>query len=208
MARGTVYLVDDNNAFRRSTEWLLESYGFKVECFSEGSSFIASYERSSSAPTANGPACLLLDVRMPGMSGLEVQAALHERNLRLPVIFLTAHGDVPLAVEAMRRGAFSFLEKPCSDKELAIVIEHAHARGMNGMAHDRGDAEVRARLESLTARERQVLDLVTEGALNKTIADRLGISIKTVELHRSHLMEKMAAKSLAHLIRLTIQAHG
>ncbi|MGH6890624.1 MAG: response regulator transcription factor [Dongiaceae bacterium] len=208
MACNTVYVVDDNDAFRRSTQWLLESYGFRVECFGDGPTFVGSLEGSCDAPTTGSPACVLLDVRMPGMSGLEVQAALQERQLRLPVIFLTAHGDVPLAVEAMRRGAYSFLEKPCSDQELASVIEQAQAYARGDVAHPRADAEVKARHESLTARERQVLDLVTEGALNKTIADRLGISIKTVELHRSHVMEKMGAKSLAHLIRLTIQVQG
>ena len=203
MANGTVFLVDDNDAFRQSTRWLLESHGLRVSAFKNGRDFLDAY-----APTPAGrkPECLLLDVRMPGLTGLQVHEELVHRNANVPVIFITAHGDVPLAVEAMRRGAFDFLEKPFTDDVLVSAIGSALARDDEQMSRDREAANARARLDALTPRERQVLDLVVEGALNKTIADRLGISIKTVELHRSRVMEKMRALSLAQLIQMTVRA--
>jgi FixJ family two-component response regulator len=205
MTSGTVFLVDDNDAFRQSTRWLLESHGLRVSAFKDGRAFLDSYVP---APTGRKPECLLLDVRMPGLTGLQVQDELRQRNASVPVIFITAHGDVRLAVEAMRRGAFDFLEKPFADEDLVNAIGSALARDDEQMSRDREAASARARLEGLTPRERQVLDLVIEGALNKTIADKLGISIKTVELHRSRVMEKMRAQSLAQLIQMTVKARG
>jgi FixJ family two-component response regulator len=203
MANGTVFLVDDNDAFRQSTRWLLESHGLRVSAFKNGRDFLDAY---APAPAGRKPECLLLDVRMPGLTGLQVHEELVQRNANVPVIFITAHGDVPLAVEAMRRGAFDFLEKPFTDDVLVSAIGSALARDDEQMSRDREAANARARLDALTPRERQVLDLVVEGALNKTIADRLGISIKTVELHRSRVMEKMRALSLAQLIQMTVRA--
>lgn len=205
MTSGTVFLVDDNDAFRQSTRWLLESHGLRVSAFKDGRAFLDSYV---GAPTGRKPECLLLDVRMPGLTGLQVQDELRQRNASVPVIFITAHGDVRLAVEAMRRGAFDFLEKPFADEDLVNAIGSALARDDEQMSRDREAANARGRLEALTPRERQVLDLVIEGALNKTIADKLGISIKTVELHRSRVMEKMRAQSLAQLIQMTVKARG
>jgi FixJ family two-component response regulator len=205
MTTGTVFLVDDNDAFRQSTRWLLESHGLQVSAFKDGRAFLDSYAPGSAV---RKPECLVLDIRMPGLTGMQVQDELRQRNVCVPVIFITAHGDVPLAVEAMRRGAFDFLEKPFADDVLVTAIGSALARDDEQMSRDRDAASARARLEALTPRERQVLELVIEGALNKTIADRLGISIKTVELHRSRVMEKMRAQSLAQLIQMTVKARG
>jgi len=205
MASGTVFLVDDNDAFRQSTRWLLESHGLRVSAFKNGKDFLEAYAPS---PAGRKPECLLLDIRMPGLTGLQVHEALVQRNAAVPVIFITAHGDVPLAVEAMRRGAFDFLEKPFTDDVLVTAISSALARDDEQMSRDREATNARSRLDALTPRERQVLDLVIEGALNKTIADKLGISIKTVELHRSRVMEKMHAQSLAQLIQMTVRARG
>jgi len=205
MTSGTVFLVDDNDAFRQSTRWLLESHGLRVCAFKSGKDFLEGYAPS---PAGRKPECLLLDVRMPELTGLQVQEELGKRNAAVPVIFITAHGDVPIAVEAMRRGAFDFLEKPFTDDVLVTAIHSALARDDEQMSRDREAANARSRLDALTPRERQVLELVIEGALNKTIADRLGISIKTVELHRSRVMEKMRAQSLAQLIQMTVRARG
>jgi two-component system, LuxR family, response regulator FixJ len=203
---GTVFLVDDNDAFRQSTQWLLSSYGLRVEEFRDGTSFLTRY--AAAAPGARERECLLLDVRMPGMTGIQVQDELLARQSDVPIIFITAHGDVPLAVQAMRRGAVDFLEKPFSDQALIDAIGSALAREDERLVRDREVGGVRANLQSLTPRERQVLDLVVEGALNKTVADKLGISVKTVELHRSRVMEKMRAQSLAQLIQMVMQARG
>lgn len=205
MSRGLVFLVDDNDGFRQSTQWLLESYGLRVEAYKDGNEFLAGYAPPGSSREAE---CLLLDMRMPAMTGLQVQDALKARGARIPIIFITAHGDVPLAVEAMRRGALDFLEKPFPDEALITSIERALAQADERMTRDRATADARLRVESLTPREKQVLDLVIEGALNKTIADRLGISIKTVELHRSRVMEKMRAGSLAQLIQMTVRVRS
>jgi len=205
MSSGTVFLVDDNDAFRQSTRWLLESHGLRVSAFKNGQEFLDAY-----APTPAGrkPECLLLDLRMPGLTGLQVQEMLVQRSAVVPVIIITAHGDVPLAVEAMRRGAFDFLEKPFGDGRLVAAIQSALARDDEQMSRDREIANVRSRLDGLTPRERQVLDSVIGGSLNKTIADKLGISIKTVELHRSRVMEKMHAQSLAQLIQMTVKVRS
>jgi FixJ family two-component response regulator len=205
MASGTVFLIDDNDAFRQSTRWLLESHGLRVSAFKNGRAFLDTY---APVPSGRKPECLLLDIRMPGLTGLQVQDELRQRNAIVPVIFITAHGDVRLAVEAMRRGAFDFLEKPFADNDLVNAIDSALARDDEQMSRDLEAANARARLEALTPREHQVLDLVIEGALNKTIADKLSISIKTVELHRSRVMEKMHAQSLAQLIQMTVKARG
>jgi FixJ family two-component response regulator len=206
MMDGTVFLVDDNDAFRQSTQWLLSSYGLRVEEFKDGNAFLTRY--AVTQPAARDRECLLLDVRMPGMTGLQVQDELLARQSDVPIIFITAHGDVQLAVQAMRRGAFDFLEKPFSDQSLIDAIGSALAREDERLVRDREVGGVRANLQSLTPRERQVLDLVVEGALNKTVADKLGISVKTVELHRSRVMEKMRAQSLAQLIQMVMQARG
>jgi two-component system, LuxR family, response regulator FixJ len=200
-----VFVIDDNDGFRNSTRWLLESHGFAVDAFANARHFLAYLE---AWPRAATPACILLDMRMPEMSGLEVQDALRRRGCTLPVVFVSGHGDVPLAVEAMRRGAAHFLEKPFRDEVLVEALNDALNHGAPRVAPGDSDADARDRLASLTSRERQVLDLAVEGRLNKTIADRLGISIKTVELHRSRVMMKMRAKSIAQLVQLTMRGGG
>jgi two-component system, LuxR family, response regulator FixJ len=205
MPQGTIFLIDDNPAFRQSTQWLLESHGLRVVDFAEGRAFLDSLAAEG---CDRDPACVLLDIRMPGLSGLQIQEELRVRGATLPIIFITAHSDVPLVVQAMRRGAFNFMEKPFSAEALLAEVVAALTQDGEQMQRDRQNASARSCLESLTPRERQVLEWVAAGALNKTIADKLGISVKTVELHRSRVMEKMRAGSLAQLVQITLRAQG
>lgn len=201
MNKPRVYLVDDNDAFRRSTAWLLEAAGFDVHDYAGGDDFLAALTGQAAA---NEAACLVSDIRMPGMSGLELQQELKRRQVELPLIFITGHGDVPLAVEAMRNGALNFIEKPCSPENLAHAVRDGLARAGAASAPARGESS--AKLAALTPRERQVFDLVIEGKLNKTIADVLGISIKTVEMHRANMMAKLGARNIPDLVRLAVAA--
>ncbi|MBS0347365.1 MAG: response regulator transcription factor [Proteobacteria bacterium] len=189
-----IYLVDDDEALRDSLVWLLESQGFKVEAFASAEDFLRAWR-----PEFNG--CLLLDVRMPGMSGLELHERLRAQYCTLPIIFITGHGDVPMAVAALKKGAVDFIEKPFNDAELLRLVTQCLAKEQESRARRRQDAEVARRLDQLTQREREVLELIIAGKLNKQIADVLGISIKTVEVHRARVMEKMAAQSLAELVQ-------
>lgn len=196
-----VLLVDDNDEFRESTRWLLEDAGFVVSAFASGAALLQELDRTT---IGGGPACIVSDVRMPRMSGIELQQELKRRGVELPLIFVTAHADVPLAVEAMRNGAVNFIEKPFDPTMLVHALrtatDHAAAISANPLV-----------TEKLTPRERQVLELVVAGKLNKTIADVLGISIKTVELHRSNLMQKLGARNVAEVIRIALgheQPHG
>ena len=177
-AKARVYLVDDNDAFRDSTAWLLETAGYEVLAFDSGSAFLETYP----GVRQDADECLVSDMRMPHMSGLQLQEELIRRGARLPLVFVTAHGDVPLAVEAMRKGASNFLEKPFSDEALTGAVDVALANARKGA----GSAEA-ALLATLSPREKQVLDLVVASKPNKIIADILGISIKTVELHRANM---------------------
>jgi two-component system, LuxR family, response regulator FixJ len=199
-----VFIVDDNDAFRSSTRWLLESYGYVVDAYSSPRHFLASLDAGS---VSTRFACLLLDMRMPEMTGLEAMEEVRKRNPSLPIVFISGHGDVPLAVEAIRKGAHNFLEKPFPDDALDAAIQGACRVDLSPPPIAL-DESARARFEGLTAREKQVLQLVVQGKLNKVIADMLGISIKTVELHRLHAMQKMKASSLAHLVQLTMKAGG
>ncbi|MBS7458768.1 response regulator transcription factor [Coralloluteibacterium stylophorae] len=195
MTDARIFLVDDNAPFRDSTAWLLETAGFAVEAFASGREFLAGY-----ASTRHGAQdCLVSDIRMPEMSGLQLQDELRRRGSTLPVVFVTAHGDVPLAVEAMRKGASNFLEKPFGDEALLQAVRTALASARAG-----GQC---ARLEKLSPRERQVLDLVVASKPNKVIADVLGISIKTVELHRANMMGKLGVRSLPELMKVAL-GHG
>ena len=195
-----VYLVDDNDGFRDSTAWLLDTAGFEVESFASAPAFLEAYAGHRHGDAAE---CLVSDIRMPGMSGLQLQDELGRRGIQLPLVFVTAHGDVPLAVEAMRKGASNFLEKPFSEEALVdalrTALAHARSRGTGGMANEL--------LARLSPRERQVLDLVVASKPNKIIADILGISIKTVELHRANMMGKLGVRSLPELMKVAL-GHG
>jgi FixJ family two-component response regulator len=190
----TVFIVDDDFAARSSLRMLLKSLGFVTLAYDCAAAFLEAYDASQ-------PGCLLLDVRMPGMSGLELQQRLSLEGKSIPVIFITGHGDVPMAVEAMQRGAMDFLQKPFEDHELLVRVQRALARDKDNRARLKGLDDAQERLISLTPREREVLDLVVGGTPNKVMAFRLGISQRTVEIHRARVMEKMCAGSLAQLVR-------
>ena len=195
-----VHLVDDNDAFRESTAWLLQTAGFEVREYASGPQFLAEVVDAAvtASSTSSAPAeCLVSDIRMPEMSGLQLQTELRRRGNALPLVFVTAHGDVPLAVEAMRNGAAHFLEKPFSDDALIEAIRTALAKPVGAAVA----------LAKLTPREKQVLDLVVASKPNKIIADILGISIKTVELHRANMMAKLGVRSLPELMKVAL-GHG
>ena len=200
-----VYIVDDDEAVRDSLQWLLEANGFGARAFASAEDFLAMLRAES------GPApvsCLVLDVRMPGMTGPELHDELVRSGYRLPLIFITGHGDVPMAVASMKKGAVDFLEKPFNDAQLCALVRQSLENA--NRAHEQGSEERVAaeRLERLTARERQVLDLIVAGRLNKQIADDLGISIKTVEAHRANIMDKLDARTMADLMKTALRATG
>ena len=197
---GLVYVVDDDEAVRDSMRWLLEANGFQVSSFASAEEFLARL------PDPEPIACLLLDVRMPGMSGLELHEELVRRGSALPLIFITGHGDVPMAVSRMKKGAHDFLEKPFSDAQLRQLVTECLARAEAAHRDLRDDREASERIERLTGRERQVLELIVAGRLNKQIADDLGISIKTVEAHRANIMDKLGARTMADLMRIALRA--
>jgi RNA polymerase sigma factor (sigma-70 family) len=194
----TIYVVDDDEALRDSLLWMLESNGYRALGFESAEAFLAAHN-----PAMTG--CLVLDVRMPGMSGLELFEELRSRHSTLPVVFITGHGDVPMAVQALKKGASDFIEKPFNDKEMLALVEGCLARERESRERLRQEADVARRLAQLTGREREVLDLIIAGRLNKQIADDLGISIKTVEVHRARVMEKMQAHSLAELVQAVVK---
>ena len=194
-AEKTVYVVDDNAAVRRFLSGLIQSVGLRVETYATAQEFLDAYE-------AGSPGCLLLDIRMPGMSGLELQAELERREIDLPVIILTGHGDVKIAVHAMKAGAVDFIEKPFNNELLLHGLQKAIADSLRSGGARLRRQEILQRVETLTNRERQVLDIVAAGETNKGVARRLGISEKTVEIHRAKVMEKMQAKSLAELVKM------
>ena len=197
-----VFLVDDNDGFRDSTAWLLETSGFEVLAFASAALFLAAYAGNRHGDVAE---CLVSDIRMPEMSGLQLQDELIRRGIHLPLVFVTAHGDVPLAVEAMRKGASNFLEKPFSEEALVDALRTALARARS--RGNGGGAMAGELLARLSPRERQVLDLVVASKPNKIIADILGISIKTVELHRANMMSKLGVRSLPELMKVAL-GHG
>jgi RNA polymerase sigma factor (sigma-70 family) len=197
----TVFVVDDDQAMRASLKWLIESVGMQVETFESAQAFLDAYY-----PGRAG--CLLLDVRMPGMGGLELQAYLSRREIRLPVIIITGHGDVAMAVKAMKVGAVDFIEKPFDDEELLNSIRNAlqHDEKQRTLRAQRAD--IAARMAELTPREHEVMAMVTDGKSNREIASTLGVSAKTVEVHRARVMDKMRADSLAELVRMALLARG
>ena len=195
MNRGTVHIVDDDPSIQRSLRRLLESVGLTVECFSSAHDFIERYD-------PDVPGCLLLDVRMPGLSGLELQDHLRSQECMLPIIFVTGYGDVPMTARAMKAGAVDFLQKPFNDQELLEAIERALARNAQMRQEQSERRRVQARLQLLTPREREVLERVVAGKTNKEIAAEFGITEKTIKVHRARVMEKMQADSLAQLVVL------
>ena len=194
-----VFLIDDDDGVRRSLDALLRSNGLKVAAFASARDFLAQFD-----PDAAG--CLVTDVRLPGMSGIELLQKMRSQNCRMPVIVITGHGDVPLAVEAMKGGAVDFIEKPFRDHVLLTAVRRALELASEDREQRIAAREVQARLMTLTPREHQVLDMVVAGKANKVIAIDLDLSIKTVEFHRAHVMEKMGADSLAELVQTVMLA--
>ncbi|HLS80892.1 MAG TPA: response regulator FixJ [Steroidobacter sp.] len=196
--RPTIFIVDDDAAVRDALKLLLRSVGQAVETFGSAQEFLDAYSEDR-------PGCLVLDIRMPGMSGLELQQRLNEKHSILPIIFITGHGDVPMAVEAMQAGAVDFIQKPFRDQDLIDRINQALEKDSSNRAALGERNDIRRRLETLTPREREVLDLVVHGKANKVIAGDLKLSQRTVEIHRARVMEKMQASSLAHLVRMVLE---
>lgn len=195
----TVYVVDDDPAMRSSLRWLIESVGLSVRTCASAREFLSTYRDGEHG-------CLVLDVRMPGMSGLDLQAELARLRIKIPILIITGYAEVPLAVRAMKAGAFDFIEKPFSDQTLLDRIRAAVALDEVSRRRRTVREQVLARMRLLTQRERDVMERVITGKSNKVIAAELQLSMKTVEVHRSHVMEKMQADSLADLIRLCLLA--
>jgi two-component system, LuxR family, response regulator FixJ len=192
-----VFIVDDDTAVRTTVCALLKSMGIATRPLASAQEFLSDFEPSQ-------PGCVVLDIRMPGMSGLEMQEQLNRLGAIIPVIFVTGHGDVPMAVGAMRHGAFDFLQKPFREQDLLDCVQRALARDRENRLELQEHGLIRERLASLTPREAEVLRLMTEGKANKVIANELRLSQRTVELHRAHVMEKMGAHSLAQLVRMVM----
>jgi two-component system response regulator FixJ len=194
----TVFIVDDDEAVRASLRLLLKSVGIAAQAFGSAQEFLAGYDPAR-------PGCLVLDIRMPGMSGMELQQHLNMRGAVIPVLFISGHGDVPMAVEAMKNGAFDFLQKPFRDQELIDRVQRALARDGESRVSLSQHSKLRNRLDSLTSREREVLDLMVQGKPNKIMAADLGISQRTVEIHRARVMEKLGVSSLAQAVRMMME---
>ena len=197
----TVFIIDDDEAVRDSLSIVMDSIGQDAEAFSSPSDFLTSYDE-------NRAGCIILDIRMPGMSGLELQVKLNEMHCILPIIFITGHGDVPMAVQAIKNGGMNFIQKPFRDHELIDLINDGLKLDSQQRRELLGHKEILHRLSTLTDRERDVLDHIVAGKANKVIAADINLSQRTVEIHRSRVMEKMCTKSLAHLVRQIIQVKG
>lgn len=195
----TVFIVDDDAAIRRAMKALLDSVNLASEIFPSADEFLDKV-------SDRRPGCLVLDIRMPGLSGLELQQELNRRGNRIPVIFITGHGDVPMAVEAMQNGALDFIQKPFRDQDLLDRVSDALKTDQRRRAEEEQYSAIAERIATLTNREREVFDLVVTGKPNKVIAFELGVSQRTVEIHRSRVMEKMHASSLADLVRMHLVA--
>ncbi|MDQ5767701.1 response regulator transcription factor [Thiothrix subterranea] len=195
----TVFIVDDDPAVRDSLRWLLESMRLKVATFGSAEDFLKFY-------TMHMIGCLILDVRMPGMSGLQLQQFLTKQKYALPILFITGHGDIPMAVRAMQAGAMYFLEKPFEDQVLLDYVHEALTLDVENQQSRIRLTMIQARIANLTEREREVMELVIDNHSNKEIATKLGVSIKTVEFHRSHMMDKMHATSLIELVNMAREA--
>ncbi len=195
--KGTVYVVDDDEAVRDSLQWLLEGQDYRVRCFDSAESFLSRYDPREVA-------CLLVDIRMGGMTGLELQSRLVEAHSPLPIVFITGHGDVPMAVGTMKKGAMDFIQKPFDETHLVSLVERMLDQAKETFAEHQSAASRDALLARLTVRESQVLERIVAGRLNKQIADDLGISIKTVEAHRANIMEKLSANTVADLLKIAL----
>jgi FixJ family two-component response regulator len=192
----TVFLVDDDVSVRRALARLIKSAGYQVRSFASAREFL------DGGCSNEGPGCLVLDVRMPGLSGMDLQRELQRTRLILPIVFITGHGNIPMTVHAMKAGAVDFLQKPVRDKDLLHAIEQALARAVRERAELKEAKDIQSRVEKLTTREREVMNLVVRGLLNKQIAFELGTAEKTIKVHRARVMEKMKVNSLADLVRL------
>jgi len=195
VARPLAYVVDDDEAIRTLWRWLMESNGIDVQTFATATAFIAAYR-------GGGPACLVLDLHLPGMSGLELQEYLTRQGIEIPIVFVSGHGDVPAAVSAIKGGAVDFIQKPFSYREVLTIIRRAFERDAERQVRRAQQARIAERIASLTEREHTVMTRVVEGKLNKLIADELDLSVKTVEFHRAKVMEKMGVDSVALLVQL------
>ncbi|MBX3646474.1 MAG: response regulator transcription factor [Rhodocyclaceae bacterium] len=198
MTEQRVYIVDDDEPMRDSLQWLLESQGFAVTAFASAEDFLAACREGMAG-------CIVLDVRMPGMSGLELYEKLNARRCTLPVIFITGHGDVPMAVSALKKGAVDFIEKPFGDQDMLRLIVQCLELDRANRARQLEAAAAAQRLAGLTEREAEVMDLILAGRLNKQIADVLNISIKTVEVHRGRIMDKMQVRTVAELVQTVMR---
>ena len=199
MVMPTVFVVDDDAALRESLRWLIESVGLRVATYDSARSFLAEYDPAR-------PGCLVLDIRMPGESGLELQEKLRERGSDIPIIVITAYAEVPMAVRAFKAGAVDFIEKPFSDQVLLDRIQQAVEKDRQGRHEMEKREKLLVRVDRLTPREREVLQLIVAGKPSKVIAADLGVSQKTIEVHRSRIMAKMEANSLASLVRIAVQS--
>ena len=195
--KGTVYVVDDDEAVRDSLQWLLEGKDYRVRCFDSAESFLSRYDPREVA-------CLIVDIRMAGMTGLDLHDRLIERKSPLPIVFITGHGDVPMAVDTMKKGALDFIQKPFNEDALVNLVERMLDVARQSFAGYQQAASREALLAKLTSREAQVLERIVAGRLNKQIADDLGISIKTVEAHRANIMEKLGANTVADLLKIAL----
>ena len=200
MSEPTIFVVDDDEVVRQSLSLLIETVGLKVQTYGNAQDFLDDYEPEQ-------PGCLILDVRMPGMSGLELQSKLIAEGINIPVIIISGHGDVPMAVQAIKAGAVDFIEKPFRDQVLLDNIQRAVELDAQARCEQSGRYDVEAKLALLTPREQGVMDLLITGKSNKTVAYELGISQKTVDFHRVHILEKMGVDSVVELVRLVQNVH-